>query len=217
MPIRKTHLSAARIEEYRSYLKQLYAEGIDVEIPAEWQESCPLEITRGSGTAAVFDLPVDNTAFIMPVCFVARSHVIVVDHDIRCSWDDQIELPYIRECGGRYKFGPQTYLTSEVLNGRLEKPFNLNRGSIVEGLILAYGCQPIPEEVRSRMVSVQLTLTDTLGREIRSEIGLVVESAAKREDTVLPSRTEVHVSAENTSHAAEAAITGEIAGSQNLG
>ena len=39
MPIRKTRLSAAELEENRCYLRQLYAEGIDVEIPEARQVS----------------------------------------------------------------------------------------------------------------------------------------------------------------------------------
>lgn len=215
MPIRKTRLSAAELEENRCYLRQLYAEGIDVEIPEARQVSSPLEITRGTGIGEIFDLAVGNTAYVIPLCIVARSRVIVMDYHIQSAWDDQIELPYLSERNGRYEFGRQTYMSEEVLNDRFEIPLTLNRGSIIQGLILAYGCQPIPEEVRNGAVPVQFTLTDTLHRSIQTDIGLVLERSVKQHDALILLRTELHVSADQTSDdAAEGGIAPEIVARQ---
>jgi hypothetical protein len=46
-------------------------------------------------------------------------------------------------------------------------------------MILAYGCERIPEEITRGTVPVEVRLVDTLGREARGGIRLEVERTAK--------------------------------------
>jgi hypothetical protein len=196
MPIRKTHLSAAESRESSSYLRQLRCEGLDLGEDAEisaWEETARLLITPGRDFGIICDYPVGNTAYAIPIRIVAWERTVPEHCWIESAWDDQtIELPYLTECRGRYRFGSLSYLTSEVLNDRFDKPFTMNRGDILEGVILAYGCVAIPEKARGGNAPVQVTLVDTLGREARGEIRLAVECSPNRDRAVssaMPLRT----------------------------
>ena len=80
---------------------------------------------------------------------------------IKSAWDDQtIEFPYLVERGGRYQFGSVNLLVQEVLNDSFDNPCPMSRGAILEGMILAYGCERIPEEIRGGIVPVEVTLVD---------------------------------------------------------
>jgi hypothetical protein len=111
--------------------------------------------------------------------------VIVPDYEISSEWDEgSIDLPYLRETRGRYKFGPLDYAVTEVLNDELERGLRFNfRGDMVEGVIIAYGCEAIPETCHGA-VSVRVTLMDTLERTVQSEIALLVgERVSKRDQS----------------------------------
>ena len=186
MPIRKPQLSRADKAAYLACLQQLQAEGIGVEIPDDWLEPCPLKITPSRGPGTVGNLGGSNTVYEIGLCMVAQSRVVVADYAISCPWDDQIDLPYLTERGGHKKFGPLNYLATEVLNDRFDKPFVLNRGYHAEGLIIAYGCAPIPEQyAHGAIVPLQLTFTDTLERKIEVELRLLVERRAKQMDAAV--------------------------------
>ena len=191
MPTRKLRLSRTEEAKTLACLRQLQAEGIDVVIPEEWQErsSCPLKIIPGRDLGLICDLPGGHTGYAIPFGMVAQSRLILVDYDLACEWDDQIELaPRLEERDGRCKFGHFDYPATEVLNDRLEKPMSFHyRGQFVEGVILAYGLESIPEEYRRRggIVSVRLSFVDTLEREVRKEIKLVLERLVKRQEAVV--------------------------------
>jgi len=51
----------------------------------------------------------------------------------------------------------------------------MNRGAVLDGMILAYSCQPMPEELRGKTASVKVTLVDTLGDSFSGDISLFVE------------------------------------------
>jgi hypothetical protein len=72
----------------------------------------------------------------------------------------------------KYKFGPISYRTDEVLNDRPDSPTAMNWGEVLQSLILAYGCEPIPSEIENKSVAVQFTLFDSLDRRAGAFIGL---------------------------------------------
>ncbi len=191
MPTRKLRLSRTEEADTLACLRQLQAEGIDIEIPDEWEErsSCPLKITPGRDLGMICDLPGGHAGYAIPFRMVAQSRLTLVDYDLACEWDDQIELTaHLEERDGRCKFGHFDYLATEVLNDRLDKPLAFHyRGQLVEGVILAYGLESIPEEYRRRggIVPVRLTFIDTLEREVRAEVKLLVERSAKRQKAVV--------------------------------
>jgi hypothetical protein len=185
MPIRIHRLSKMEEAEYRRCLRDMRAEGIDVDIPDRWQEPCPLKITQGRQQGTVCDLGGGNAGYAIWVRIVSQCRVIVPEYEITSEWDEvSIELPYLKETHGRYKFGPLDYAVTEVLNDQLERGLRFNfRGDMVEGVIIAYGCEAIPETYHGA-VSVRVTLMDTLERTVRTEIKLLVgERVSKRDQS----------------------------------
>jgi hypothetical protein len=183
MPTRKLRLSRAEQAESYIRLKQLQAEGIDVDIPDEWQEPCPLKITRGRQPGIVCDLGGGNTGYDIWLRVVSQCRVIVPEYEISSEWDEgSIDLPYLQETRGRYKFGPLDYAVTEVLNDQLERGLRFNfRGDMVEGVIIAYGCEAIPETCHGA-VSVRVTLMDVLERTVQTEIELLVGARVSKRD-----------------------------------
>jgi len=72
-----------------------------------------------------------------------------------------------------------------VFNDILQSNRAMKRAAILEGTIVGYGCEPIPAREGSATVPVQLTLVDTLGREITAEIHCSVEHKTKDERAAL--------------------------------
>jgi hypothetical protein len=175
MPIRIRRLGQMEEAEYRRCLREMQAEGIDVDISDGWQEPCPLKITQGRQPGTVCDLGGGNTGYAVWVRVVSQCRVIVPDYEISSEWDEgSIDLPYLRETRGRYKFGSLDYAVTEVLNDQLERGLRFNfRGDMVEGVIIAYGCQAVPETYHGA-VSVRVTLIDALERTAQTEIQLLV-------------------------------------------
>jgi hypothetical protein len=173
-------LRCNREQRARSYarLRQLQAEGIDVDLPDSCQEICPVLITPVHQPGIVCDLDGSNTGYAIQLRIAAQTRVILTAYEISSEWDEEsIELPFLREQGGRYKFGPLDYGVSEVLNDRLEKGLRFNfRGDMVEGVILAYGCETLPDKYPSfAPAPVCVTLIDSLGRSVQKELQLLVE------------------------------------------
>jgi hypothetical protein len=170
---------------YRRCLREMQAEGIDVDISDEWQEPCPLKITQGRQPSLVCDLGGGNTGYAIWVRIASECRVIVPDYEISSEWDEgSIDLPHLRETRGRYKFGPLDYAVTEVLNDQLERGLRFNfHGDMIEGVIIAYGCQAIPETDRGA-VSVRVTFIDALERTVHTEIELLVgERVSKRDQS----------------------------------
>ena len=183
MPIRIRRLGQMEEAEYRRCLREMQAEGIDVDIPDEWQEPCPLKITRGRQPGIVCDLGRGITGYAIWLRVVSQCRVIVPEYEISSEWDEvSIDLPCLKETHGRYKFGPLDYAVTEVLNDRLERGLRFNfRGDMVEGVVIAYGCQAIPETYHGA-VSVRVTLMDTLERTVQNEIELLVGKRVSKRD-----------------------------------
>ncbi|HEX6505809.1 MAG TPA: hypothetical protein VF011_21410 [Terriglobales bacterium] len=183
MSSRKLRLSRAQQKEAYARLRQLQGEGIDVDIPDEWQEVCPLSITPGRQPGIVCDLGGGNTGYAIWVRIVSQCRVIVPGHEISSEWDEgSIELPDLHETRGRYKFGPLDYAVKEVLNDQLERGLRFNfRGDMVEGVIIAYGCEPIPETYHG-LVPVRVTLIDSLERSVQKEIELLIAERRLKRD-----------------------------------
>jgi hypothetical protein len=183
MPIRTRQLGQMGEAEYHRCLREMQAEGIDVDIPDRWQEPCPLKITRGRQPGMVCDLGGGNTGYAIWLRVVSRCRVIVPEYEISSEWDEgSIDLPYLHETRGRYKFGLLDYAVADVLNDQLERGLRFNfRGDMVEGVIIAYGCEAIPETCHGT-VSVRVTLMDTLERTVQTEIELLVGERVSKRD-----------------------------------
>jgi len=192
MPIKKLRLNAEEARQTSSYIKQLCAEGVDLgadsEILAVADEICPLEITRGRDVGVLCDVSPLNVGVAIPICIVAKSPVIVRDYYIELPWGS-VEMPCLRELDGHFHFERLRYPSWEVLNDRFDDPLSLRRGAMLEGVILGYSCEPIPEDARGKVAPVEFTIVDTLGREVRGEILLSVERSAKTDSAAAGART----------------------------
>jgi hypothetical protein len=166
-------------------LQQLQAEGLDVNIPDEWQAPSPLVIEPGRNQGEVCDLGGGNTGYAIPLRIISLGRVIVTDYEISSEWDDvSIDLAYLPETQGRCHYGPLDYAANEVLNDRIERGLHFNfRGQMVEGVFIAWGCAPVPKKYRREaLVPVRVVLMDSLKREVTRDL-LLPGCAAKRNQT----------------------------------
>jgi hypothetical protein len=109
---------------HRDYLRQLQAEGIDVEIPEEWQEnSRALDIVlAGPAESTVFESATGGVYNAVPARLVAeRSGLILTDWDMSTEYDGQIVPESFDNCDPLWNLGGQVYRQGEVLNLRIEK------------------------------------------------------------------------------------------------
>jgi len=67
---------------------------------------------------------------------------------------------------------------AEVLNAHFENWFALNRGQVLEGVVLASGWGKLPEDVQSGTLQIRVTLTDDLDRETAVQMKLMVKRAS---------------------------------------
>jgi hypothetical protein len=158
--------------------------GVDlnnVEVPLAGEEDCPLRIDQANSFGIAGRLSVADVAYAIPLRMVAQERVVIADYSIVSRWDPQtIELPHLVDHRGYYKFGRlPCYRTSDVLNDRFENGFAMKRGAVLEGVMLAYGCVPIPQEIAEPII--QFMLRDTLGRESHAYIRLHIPDQYHRE------------------------------------
>jgi hypothetical protein len=167
MPNLKRRLSRLEEATHRNHLRQLQVEGIDVEIPEEWQEnSRALDIVlAGPGASAVFESATGGVHYAVLTHFIAeRSGLIVTDWDLNTDYDDQIVPESFDDRHLIFKLGGQEYCGREVLNSRIEKGLVLSRGQIAEGWLLATGISKIPPQYSNFAVApFWLTIWDQFG------------------------------------------------------
>jgi hypothetical protein len=203
MPIRKSRLSRSELATYRVAAQELLRAGRIHKIPDEWLEDADfLHIfVAGAPISQVFDLPKARTGFAIWVRLVAeRSPITILECDLTAPWDGGIVLEDHRGCPPVYRIGHRQYQQAEVLNHRLEGSLRFHRrGDMVEGLILATGLEPIPQEyVNGSLISLRLTFTDQFDVTITKDTEVVVERElrSRREKQVKQSGTGLYGPAE---------------------
>src|ERR1700730_17594107 len=93
MPILRPRLSRTEAREYGRCLRELRAEGIDVNCPDDSLEDVPaLDITVVGGLASlIFNLPSGLAGYAIWLRLVARrSGLILPEYEITTKFDDQI-------------------------------------------------------------------------------------------------------------------------------
>jgi hypothetical protein len=149
MSVRDPRLSRTQQAKYLPCLQQMQSEGIDVEIPEDWEQaSRALDIELAPPSESiVFEGPTRGIYYAVWIRLLAlRSGLTLVGWDITTSWDDQIVPESFNSVGPIYNLGRQEYRRCEVLNQKIESTLSLRRGQIVEGWILANGLRPIPPQ-----------------------------------------------------------------------
>jgi hypothetical protein len=173
MCTRELALTRVKQANYLLRLRQLQAEGIDVDIPNAWQEPSPLIIEPGHQQGWVCDLGGGNTGYAIWLRIVSLGRAVLTDYEISSEWDHMsIDLAYLHETQGRYHYGPIDYAVNEVLNDQIERGLRFSfRGQMVEGALIAWGYAPVPAKYhREALVPVRLILIDSLGREASSNL-----------------------------------------------
>lgn len=179
MPILKARLSRSEEAEDRRCLREMRAEGIDVNSPDDSPEYVPaLDITVvGDLASLIFNLPSGLAGYAICLRLVARKSGLILPEqcEITTKFDDQIVLECFDLGGLDCRLGQCRHHKSEVLNDRFPLIFH-RRGQMVEGVILATGLRPIPKEYAQGMtVPFQLTVCDQFRNEISVESNLSVD------------------------------------------
>jgi hypothetical protein len=187
MSTQKPRLSRAEEATYWDYLRQLQAEGIDVEIPEESQEnSGALRIVLGGPTeSVVFESATGGVCYAVLGRLVAeRSGLILAEWGLSTHFDQEIVPGSFDDRDRFWSLGGQLYRPCEVLNSRIEKGLVLTRGQIVEGWLLATGVAPIPAEHSNlAVVPFWLSFWDQFANEIVTEGRLSALRRAQRDIT----------------------------------
>lgn len=178
MCTRNKGLTIVKARERQRCLEQLRLEGLDVGEGSDsfesWEDPRALEIVRSDRYAIISDFPPMNFVVAVPLRIIAHQRTTVVDCFIELPWDESVHVASLRERRGSYHLGPFTYPVAEVLNDYFETSSTLSRGRTLEGVILAYGCAPIPDDIRSGFVPVRVTVSDDLNREASVDVRLAV-------------------------------------------
>ena len=172
MPTLKRRLSRLEEATHRDYLRQLQSEGIDVEIPQEWQENSralDIVLARERG----FRIATGGVYYAILVRLVAvLSRLLLTEWGLSTDYDAQIVPESFSERDPLWKLGSQVYQQREVLNSRIEKNLVVSRGEIVEGWLLASGITPIPAQYSNfAVVPFRLSFWDQFGDEIAVQRG----------------------------------------------
>jgi hypothetical protein len=211
MPILRTRLSRSEKAEDWRCLREMRAEGIDVNSSDDSLECAPaLDITVVGGVASlIFNLRSGLAGYAIWLRLIARRSglVLLEQCEMTTKFDDQIELESFDLGGPVCQLGQCQYQKSEVLNDRF--PLRFHRGHLIEGVILATGLEPIPQEyVQGMTVPLKLTLWDQFGNEFGVESKLSVD----RSTTPRPKRVRPRSSVES----GEIPETRDPFGRQNL-
>jgi predicted Zn-dependent protease with MMP-like domain len=167
---------SVKARQTASYLNQLLAEGVDlgvdVELPATEQEACPLQLTQGKYNGILVARHYCNYECSVPLRVFAVRRTIIKECRIELPWDRYTcELTDMPKYRGDYYVGHTSFPASQVLNERFATPpFVIRGGSKLEGILLAAGCERVPQKQRKGLVAVKITLVDIEDREVRTEI-----------------------------------------------
>jgi hypothetical protein len=196
MPILRPRLSRTEAREYGRCLREMRAEGIDVNSPDESIEHVPaVDITVVGGLASlIFNLRSGLAGYAIQRRLVAsRSGLILPEPcEVTTEFDRQIELGCFDAGGPLCTLGQSSYLKAEVLNDRFPLRFH-RRGDLIEGVILATGLKPIPQEyVQGMTIPLKLTFWDQFGNEFSAEPMLSVDRSTTPRQRLVRPQSSVH-------------------------
>ena len=164
MSIIKRSLNQIRNAGASGRAEKMVAAGVKIQIREEWRESArapdkTLDIAVGGGLATfVFDLTAGRAGYVISVRLVGRALGTLLDCRLTTSWDDDIVLASFDDEGDPMcRLGLLEYPRSQVLNLRIQNSLRLQRGQMIEGVILATGVNPIPKAYRHGQI-VPITL-----------------------------------------------------------
>jgi hypothetical protein len=147
MPFRKFRLTRAEQDEHFDIAQSLRAQGLDIEIPEEWEkQSNRLEILI-SADSTIYELRPGLTLYAIYVRLISwRNGLAVEDFDISPAWDDGVMACSTED--EIYRFGRGLdFDRPQVLNHQLEARLRFPHiGGRIEGWLLGTGWRPLPAE-----------------------------------------------------------------------
>jgi len=194
MPTMKRNLSRSEILANLARARKMRADGVDIQVPAEWEEAArPLDIVVGGGSEAmVFDLKGGSAGYAIWVRLVARRRITLTDCRLLTPWDKGITLVgYFDDREPVWWLGNIDFPRRQVLNPRIMNELRFHGYDYtVAGVILATGLKPIPEAFHHGMtVPFTSVFEDQNGSEISQDSILFVDRTWKRKPGAARPRT----------------------------
>ena len=197
MSIIKRSLNRSEMLAHLARAEKMVAAGVKIQIREEWRESArapdkTLDIAVGGGLATfVFDLTAGRAGYVISVRLVGRALGTLLDCRLTTSWDDDIVLASFDDEGDPMcRLGLLEYPRSQVLNLRIQNSLRLQRGQMIEGVILATGVNPIPKAYRhGQIVPITLAFLDQNENQIRETADLLVDRLWKPKHKFAPRKT----------------------------
>jgi hypothetical protein len=158
-------LNDEQLRQYVTCAGEMQAEGAGLYIPNEWIEPSPVKVTRAGGNGQVC-VNHGVMCYVIPVQVVAYSRVNICGYELYSELEGvDIQMPYVRQTEGRFRWGSLQFALAEVLNDRFETGFRLKfSGDMVEGVLIGHGGEVPKLYGTTRTVTAQVTLIDSLGR-----------------------------------------------------
>jgi hypothetical protein len=152
MPTMKRSLSYPEILANLARARKMRADGVDIQVRAEWEEAArSLDIVVGGGFAAtVFDLEGGSAAYAVSARLVARRRITLTDCRLLTAWDKDITLMgYFDDREPVWWLGHMDFPRRKVLNPRIMNDLKFHgHDYCVEGVIL-FTAKPMPGCVSS--------------------------------------------------------------------
>ncbi len=192
MPIYKPQLTRSEQARYLKVALELAAAGVKLDIPDEWRENERfLRITiAGSPESLITQLSPSKVLYVFRVRLLAERSGTVQGFEVETCWDQGV-FPCYPEGRPPYRFGPGLdFDFDEVLNHRIESLLRFRRGDVREGLLLAMGYKPIPEEYGpGRPAPLNIVLFDQFSQQHAESGEFLVERSARTTRSAARPRT----------------------------
>jgi hypothetical protein len=184
----KWRLTRTEQLEHRQAIEMLRAGGADLVLPAGMPSSPPwlmVDHSPLSGRANVVGL---DTIFSIWVRIVVKASRMIIEAEVSTpEWDEDVfpvDEPRRASCSRIPNYvlpGGSSFSMDQVLNHRLDGHEILRRGDVLDGLILAQSCNPLPSSyAEGSRVKIELCLRNQFGECHQSKVAVPVRRPQAR-------------------------------------
>ena len=170
--------------KYLNVLRELEADGVDVEIPEELIESVrPLDISVALPPVSnAIQLPSGRLLYIVGVRLRSRQRCRIEYCDLSVPWGDDILLEHIDRGQATWSCESRVINTIDLLNDRLERGLLFpGAGDCVEGFLLASGLSAVPAKyAMDGVFPITVPFSDTYSETSSGEGTIFFEPALSR-------------------------------------
>lgn len=179
MRCRRRSLSEER--RYLNVLRELKADGVDVEISEELLECVrPLDVAVAPSPASfAVELPSGRLAYVLGVGLRSRQRCGIERCDMVVPWDDEIVIEEINFRHPTWSIESLVVTGREFINYRIETGLSFSRADErIEGFILGSGISPVPREYATgRPFPITVTFSDIYGETSSAQARIFLDSA----------------------------------------